>query len=182
MTAPGQPGNTPWDEEDRATKATTVGDAWGTAGARPCVVPNTADLHQMAQAAMESPAVRTIAVVDREGRLAGIIPLALLLDELFHRVAPEEFLAEILEAGAIEEYGRISRAATAGELMQPPASVTVEDTVRTAFGLLHDLELEGLPIVDAGGRPVGYLDRLHLLWVWLRTHPVPEGDRPQEGT
>ena len=175
MTSADPAAGAPREEEDKATKATTVGDAWRAGAAQACVVPESAELRQVAEAALESPAVRTIAVVDDQGRLVGIIPLVLLVDELFYRVAPEEFLTDILEAGAIEEYGRISRAATAGQLMGPPASVTLADTVRQAFGLLHDLELEGLPIVDGEGRPVGYLDRLQLLGVWLRTHPLREG-------
>ena len=91
-------------------------------------------------------------------------------------MAPEEFLTEILEHGRMEEYGRMMRARTAGELMQPPVYVTVQDTIGDAFARMHDHDLEGLPVVDEALRPVGYLDRLELIKVWLWEHPTGEGD------
>jgi CBS domain-containing protein len=114
--------------------------------------------------------VRTAAVVDAEGQLVGIIPLRLLLDELFFRVCPEEFISESLETGRMEELGRMVLAERAGELMQPSVYVTLDETVRDAFCRMHDEKLEGLPIVDQGMRPVGYLDRFQLLEVWIREH------------
>jgi CBS domain-containing protein len=79
-------------------------------------------------------------------------------------------MSEILERGRMEEVGRMVLAERAGELMEPPVYVTLDDTVRDAFSRMHDHKLEGLPIVDEGMRPVGYLDRFQLLEVWLRAH------------
>jgi len=164
----GEPGP---PEADIITKMTRISEARDLAGDVPCVAPQDMDLKEVARRMWRRRGVRTAAVVDAEGRLAGIIPLRLLLDELFFRVVPEEFLSEILERERIEELGRMVRAVVARELMQPPVYVTLDETVRDAFCRMHDHKLEGLPIVDQEMRPVGYLDRFQLLEVWIRQHP-----------
>jgi CBS-domain-containing membrane protein len=157
-------------EADVLTGMTRVSEARSLAGEAPCVVPEDINLREVARQMWQRRGVRTAAVVDAEGRLAGIIPLRLLLDELFFHVTPEEFISEILEPAYMEEVGRMVRAEKAGDLMQPPVYVTLSDTVKDAFSRMHDHKLEGLPIVDEGMRPVGYLDRFQLLEVWIRVH------------
>lgn len=162
--------------QDALTKGTPIGDARRITET-PCVVEEGADLREVAESLSVHRRVHTAAVVDAAGRLVGIIPLRLLLDELFLQVAPEEFLTEILDRERMEQYGRMIHARTAGELMQRPVYVTVEQSIGEAFGLMHDHDLEGLPIVDAERRPVGYLDRLELIKVWLQEHrPGESGD------
>ena len=159
--------------EDALTRGTLVGEARRIAES-PCVVREDDDLREVAEALSVHRRVHTAAVVNAAGTLVGIIPLRLLLDELFLQVAPEEFLTEILDRERIEEYGRMVRARTAGELMQPPVYVTVKDTIGDAFARMHDHDLEGLPVVDEGLRLVGYLDRLELIRVWLQEHHADE--------
>jgi CBS domain-containing protein len=129
------------------------------------------DLTEVARRMWRRRGVRVVAVVDSDARLVGVIPLRLLLAELFFHVAPEEFISDILKRERIEEIGRMVRAETAGELMQPPLYVTLDDTVKHAFILMHDQDVGGLSIVDDEMRPVGYLDRFQLLEVWIREHP-----------
>lgn len=120
----------------------------------------------------ENPGINTASVVDANGRLLGVIPMRLLLDDLFLTIAPEEFLADLGDVEGLEEFGRMTRAKTAGVLMEPPAFVTYEDSARHAFGLMHERKLEGLPIVDSGMKVVGYLDRLHLVRLWLKFYRI----------
>jgi predicted transcriptional regulator len=171
----GEPGP---PEADIITKMTRISEARDLAGDIPCVVKEDTDLRDVARRMWRRRGVRTAAVVDSEDRLVGIIPLRLLLDELFFRVVPEEFLAEILERERMEEVGKMVLAETAGRLMQPPVYVTLDETVRDAFCRMHDEKLEGLPIVDQEMRPVGYLDRFQLLEVWLRQHPSEASGSP----
>jgi CBS domain-containing protein len=173
--ASGEPGP---PEADIITKMTRISEARDLASDTPCVVNEDTDLRDVARRMWRRRGVRTAAVVDAEERLVGIIPLRLLLDELFFRVGPEEFLSEILEADRMEEVGKMVRADTAGELMQPPVYVTLDETVRDAFCRMHDEKLEGLPIVDQKMRPVAYLDRFQLLEVWLRQHLSKSTDSP----
>lgn len=133
-----------------------------------CVVSGDQSVADVAECFADNPGVSTSPVVDERGRLLGIIPMRLLLDDLYLLIAPEEFLADLDEEGRLEEFGRISRAKTASALMEPPAYVTADDSARDAFALMHERQLEGLPIVDAEIKVVGYLDRLHLVRLWLR--------------
>jgi len=171
-----EPQEEPTPEEDLLTRQTTVSEASRLFGEKPVVIPEEADLHLVALQSAERPGVQTVAVVDDQGRLSGVIPLRLLLDELFLHVAPEEILTEILVRDNVEELGKISRAGAAREFMQQPAYVTMDDTMKDVFVRMHENNLEGLPIVNEEMRPVGYVGRLELLRVWLRTHPRRAGD------
>src|SRR3990172_6002980 len=140
--------------DPEVTKRTLVREAMEKAGLEACIVEQERQLVAVAEGLSSHPGVHTVAVVDSEGRLLGIIPMRLLLDDLFLRVAPEEFLAELKDMEGMEE----------------PAFVTMDDTAREAFSRMHERRLDGLPIVDADMRVVGYLDRLQLLRLWLNQH------------
>ncbi len=157
------------------SKRTPVREALEAAGGGPCLAREDDDILVLAEALGERPGVHTIAVVDSQGRLTGIIPMRLLLDELFLSVAPEEFLIGMRDIEDVAEFGRITRARRARDLMQPPISLTMDDSVRDAFALMHEHRLEGLPIVDAQRRVVGYLDRFQLIRLWLRKRSPGEG-------
>jgi CBS domain-containing protein len=161
--------------QDAITRATPIGEG-GQIAESPCIVRASDDLRQVAEALSAHRRVLTVAVVDDAGALVGIIPSRLLVDELFLQVAPEEFLAEMLDPERIEEYGRMVHARTAGELMQAPVSVTASETFGDAFARMHDNALEGLPVVDAERRPIGYLDQFELIKAWLREHQPSEQD------
>jgi len=154
-------------EEGEAAKRLSVSDAVQEALRATCVVTRDQSVADVAECLSENPGVNTAAVVDVNGRLQGIIPLRLLLNDLFLNVAPEEFLADLGGIGGLEEFGRMVRANTAGVLMEPPAYVAVEDSVRHAFALMHERHLDGLPVVDPEMKVVGYLDRLDLVRLWL---------------
>lgn len=156
--------------EASITKRTLVREALGTVGTEALTVQEGDNLPLVAERLSSRPEINTVSVVDSRGRLVGIITTRLLLDELFLEVAPEEFLAELKAMEDVEEFGRISRARTAGELMEEPAYITMDDPVREAFARMHERNLDGLPIVDAEMKVVGYLDRLQLIQLWVKRY------------
>ena len=156
------------DEADVIARRTSVREVVGKVGVEPCVVGEEIDLLGVCERLGETPGVDTVAVVDQAGRLAGVIPMRLLLDVLFFHVAPEEFLADLRAMEGVEEFGKLSRAHSARDLMQAAVYVTMDDSVREAFSRMHERRLEGLPVVDKDMRVVGYLDRLQLIRLWLR--------------
>ena len=168
--------NHPPADDAQTTRHTLVREALEKVGGRGCVVSAGDDLVAVSESLADSPGVHTVAVVDDQGRLVGVIPMRLLVDELFLDVAPEEFLVGLREIEDVEEFGRIIRARTAGELMEAPAYVTMDDTVREAFTRMHERKLEGLPIVDEGLQVAGYLDRLQLVRLWLKKHRRSEDE------
>ena len=163
------------EEADLITQRTTVREALASEVTQPCVVEEAADLVHICERLGESRGVDVVAVVDDAGRLTGIIPLRLVLDELFLHVAPEDFLADLRGMEGVEEFGKLSRARSARDLMQSAVHVTMEDSVREAFSRMHERRLEGLPIVDKGMQVVGYLSRLELIRLWLRKHGLERG-------
>jgi len=176
------PGGRPSEEEaDAITRDTSVGEALGRVGISACVINEETDLPEVAESMATCLGTQTVAVVDKEGRLVGVIPMRLLLAELYLHVAPEEFLVGMRAFENIEEFGKISRAQKAKELMQPPVYVTMADSAREAFVKMHESKLEGLPVVDEEMQVVGYLDRLQLVRLWLQKHPKWAEPGPGQG-
>ena len=158
---------------DRLTKTMRVAEALNHVGLDPIVVGLDMEVREVAMAAAGHPAVRVISVVDANGRLAGLIRVGLLCDDLLLSIAPEEFIADILEPGKLDEFRRLAHATVAADLMEPAEGVQEDDTLGAAFHRLHERNLDGLAVLDAEGRPVAYLDRLRLIAVWLEAHPRP---------
>jgi CBS domain-containing protein len=159
-------------------RKTTVREAMQRlSGPPPCLVRPDDDVMALVEKAVLSPQVETFAVVDEEQRLLGVIPLRLLLDELFLSVVPEEFLLTMRHLEDIEEFARIARAKRARDLMQPPVAVRADDSIGRAFALLHERGLLGVPVVDEEGRVGGYLDSLQLIALWLGAAPPAQQER-----
>jgi CBS domain-containing protein len=158
------------EEADTITRETSVGEAMGRVGISACIVREGDDLIQVTESMAANLGTHTAAVVDSEGRLVGVIPMHLLLAELYLHVAPEEFLVSMRAFENIEEFGKISRARTAGELMLSPVYLTTEDSARDAFVRMHENRLDSLPVVDEEMRVVACLSRLQLVRLWLHKH------------
>lgn len=124
-------------------------------------------LHRLAELAVERPSCRVLSVVAEDRRLIGVIPVQDLIDDIFLKIVPEEFLGEITGLEAALQYAGHVRVRTAGEIMGEPVSVDLTETVRDAFRRMHESRLNGLPVVDDQGRVTSYVDQLELLLVWL---------------
>jgi CBS domain-containing protein len=151
------------------TQATSIGDVDRLLqGTDPILVHHGDSLQQLAEMAIEQPGCRVLSVVDEKGVLIGLVPVRLLVNDIFLKIVPEEFLGVIADIDDVMEYARHLGARTARDIMLPPTSVHRHATVRDAFETMHHARLNGLPIVDEGGRVVSYLDQLELLLVWVR--------------
>jgi CBS domain-containing protein len=151
------------------TSQTLVADADRMLSAEPVIVGLSDSLETLAQKAIEHPTCRIISVVDDERHLVGLIPVRMLVNDIFLKIVPEEFLGGIADIDGALEYARHIAARTAADIMIEPVSVQADQTVRTAFERMHHSRLNGLPIVDAEGRVTGYLDQLEMLVVWTRS-------------
>ena len=152
---------------ESVTQSTSIRDADKLLSIAPVVVQREDDLQHVAEAATKQPGARLISVVDANGRLVGVIPVRVLVNEIFLKIVPEQFLGEILDYNHVLSYAKRLGARTAGDIMLDPVSVHPDDTVRDAFARMHQGDLIGLPITDDAGRVVGYVDQLELLLVWV---------------
>ena len=152
---------------ESVTQSTSIRDADRLLSVRPIVVSATDDLQHVAEAAAQHPGARVIAVT-RDERLVGVIPVRVLVNDIFLKIVPEEFLGEITEYDQVLTYAKHMGARMAADIMLPPVSVRLDGTVRDAFERMHRSKLNGLPITDESERVVGYVDQLELLLVWVR--------------
>jgi CBS domain-containing protein len=148
--------------------ATRISEADKLLTMEPVVVGVTDSLNQVAELAVENTGCRVIAVADDGGRLVGVIPIRALVNDIFLKIVPEEFLGEIADYDAVLKYAKHLSARTAGDVMLEAVSVHPDETVRDAFERMHGAKLNGLPITDADERVTGYVDQLELLLVWVR--------------
>ena len=151
------------------TQATRVDDADRLLSVDPVVVRGRASLREIAEEAVRNTGCRVIAVVDDDDRLIGVIPVRVLVNDIFLKVVPEEFLGEIEDLEAVLKYAEHIGARTAEDILLPPVSVRREETVSDAFARMHEAKLNGLPIVDDDEHVVGYVDQLEMLLVWVRS-------------
>jgi CBS-domain-containing membrane protein len=151
------------------TQATPIGEVDRLLRGTDAVIVRAGDsLQRLAELAIERPSCRVLSVVDDGERLIGLVPVRLLVNDIFLKIVPEEFLGVITDVDDVMEYARHIHARTAGDIMLDPVSVGRSETVRDAFETMHKARLNGLPIVDDEGRVTGYVDQLELLLVWVR--------------
>ncbi len=120
----------------------------------------------LVRAVAAQPHVRTVAVTDGDGRLVGIIPIRAFYGALFADVYPEALMGEVGSVGGALDVADHIVHPTAGEIMLASKSVALADTLHDAFIALRRSGHTGLPVVDQGKRPVGYLDLLAILPLW----------------
>jgi CBS-domain-containing membrane protein len=123
--------------------------------------------------------VSALPVLDRDGRVAGIVSEAdLLLKEEFPEGPPDARLFEGRRRRAVRAK---ATAATAAELMTSPAvTVGPDASVAEAARLLHRHGVKRLPVVDPAGPLVGIVSRADLLKVFLRPDEEIAADVRQE--
>jgi CBS domain-containing protein len=153
---------------ESVTQQTPIAEADRLLSMEPVVVRKEASLQEVAEQAVRNTGCRVIAVVDEDDRLVGVLPVRVLVNDIFLKIVPEEFLGEIEDFEAVLQYAGHIGARLCGDVMRDPASVQPHDTVRDAFRIMHAAKLNGLPITDTDNRVVGYVDQLELLLVWLR--------------
>ncbi|HEX9634475.1 MAG TPA: CBS domain-containing protein [Candidatus Limnocylindria bacterium] len=157
------------ESPEAITQATPIGEVDRLLRGTDAVIVHAGDsLQRLAELAIEQPSCRVLSVVDEGDRLIGLVPVRLLVNDIFLKIVPEEFLGVIADVDDVMEYARHIRARTAADIMLPPVFVRRDENVRDAFEKMHKAHLNGLPIVDDEQRVTGYVDQLELLLVWVK--------------
>ena len=163
-------------DEGRRARSTPVADAEGLLAIPPLLVTEDADIVEVLRQASAQPQTRVIGVVDANGILIGVLPILRLAEAYLSHVSPEVVLSDISDLAALRDYGRVIEARTAGDAMVPPVTVTATQFIDHAFRLMHSRHISGAYVVDAGGRPTGYLDLLELVALFLRQSGGDRGE------
>lgn len=163
-----------WVQACRRFEALTVAEADHLMGVEPILARPEETLLAVAKKIVDHPEGRVACVVDAGGVLLGLLPVADLAFAAFVHVMPEVFLRHANDLAHSAQFAALSHGRTAGEVMRPPVALRPGDTLEAAFGRLLGADLEGLPIVDADRRVIGYLNLPEFLCAWLANCP-PDG-------
>jgi len=136
----------------------------------PAIVERDDSLAVVATKMLDHPSTQVACVVNEEGRLCGIIRLEAIVNDLFVRLMPEEFLHELSELKEALEFADHLKHRTAADAMEEPVIIHPEDTIRTVFHRMHDLKLPGLPVVDDSHHVIGYVNLLEMLALVAKDH------------
>lgn len=91
--------------------------------------------------------VHTLAVVDGDNKLVGILEIGRLIDDILANVLPEGYPRGILDIDRMLEASFLFTVHdTVEEMMMEPVAVTYEDTAEEAFLRLHSNGLRGYPL------------------------------------
>ncbi len=163
-----------WVAACRQFEAMTVAEADRLLDVGPTFARPEESLLAVARRVVDHPQCRIVCVVDAGGTLLGLLPVADLAFAAFVHVMPEIFLKHANDLAHGARFAALSHGRTAGEVMRPPVALRPGDSLEDAFGRLEGVALEGLPIVDDGGRVTGYLNLPEFLCAWLN-NCAPDG-------
>lgn len=155
------------DDRRRIDRATPVERIIHVLDLAPVTVQADTPIQNIVDEIMARPRVHLVSVVNRENRLIGVIDLQALADAFFFSVFPEEFLSEIKDLKNVMDFAEHLQCNTAEDLMHEPVWVKQEDTLETAFRLMHENKLPGLPVIDEHYHLVGYINLLELMAVCM---------------
>lgn len=158
----------------RLARQTPVADCQTNLAIEPLLVAADDDLLSVMRRAAIQPATRLIGVVDADGTLIGVLPIIRLAESVVARVVPEAFLGEISDIAGVARFGHAVEARVVRDAMLAPAAIAPTATIGDAFRLMHQRRLSGLYVVDADGRPTGYLDLLELAIVYVEAIEASE--------
>jgi CBS domain len=142
----------------RLARRTTVAATQGLLAIEPLLIAQDVDLLGAMRRSARQPSTRIIGVIDADGRIVGVAPVALLAEAVVAHAVPEAFFSELSGVAEVGRFGHAVEARTIGEIMLAPATITADATIGDAFRAMHQRQLSGLYVVDASGTPVGYLD------------------------
>lgn len=158
------------------TRQTPIRQLEKTMYGQPVLVKPNMELIEVAEALAAVPEATIACVVNERERLVGLLPLRLVMDDLFMDVVPEEFLAESVDFDKVMDFAKRTQTRTAGDAMIPPVFVTEDDTVRTAFMRMHENKLSGIPVVNERHEVIGCISRIELLVLYAKNQKLAKGE------
>lgn len=129
---------------------------------KPSLVNENASLKEVVESITEDPKTRAVYVIDDDKKLKGIIVLKAVLKSAFLESIPEPYLSF---SSLMSVRPKIKEAR---DMMVPPIYVKEKNTIKDAFILMMQNDLEEIPVVDDDLRVIGDLNMLELLKLWAQ--------------
>jgi CBS domain-containing protein len=163
----------------RRARSTPVAAAEGLLAIPPLLVSADTAIPEVLRHVSGQPQTRVVGVVDAGGILIGVLPILRLAEAYLSHVSPEVLLSDISDMAGVRDFGRAIEARSAADAMLPPVSVSADESIDTAFRRMHGRHISGAYVVDADGRPTGYLDLLELVALFLPSATRAADDVPE---
>lgn len=127
---------------------------------KPAMVTEDVSLRRVAEKMVEDPKAREVYVLDREGRLLGVITLRRLMRWVFSSdVASDTSPTALLELIGAE---------TAGDLaLRKPVYIREQDSVEELLQVIFRFDLNEIPVISGERHIVNNLNMLEVLSAWL---------------
>ncbi|HEY5573123.1 MAG TPA: CBS domain-containing protein [Anaerolineales bacterium] len=155
---------------------TRVSDIIDILSLDPAVVSPDASLQEVVTELLLHPNVQVVCVQNEQKHLIGLIDTTTLSNVLFQTIFPEEYLGKLSDLEEVLRYADRTKIRRMADTMQEPASVRLEDDIQTAFHIMHQRNLPGIPVVDDRYHIIGYINLLELMAVCLRSIEKREAD------
>lgn len=124
------------------------------------VVKEDDPLLKVAEEIVSDPRTRSVYVVDKSGKLKGIIPVIELIQYLYYEHIPQEYIFYRFPLV-------LSGEAIAKDIMLPPVYVHDTDNITDALKKMFKNNLKELPVVDENMKIIGDLNILELISAWI---------------
>jgi len=129
----------------------------------PTVVTVDNDLKEVMAAFLSNPHVPIACVVNRAGRLVGIIRQQTFAEMMLVPAMPEDFIQKPEQYEKAIAYARMDPEERAFDIMEDPIFILNEDTLEEAFLAFQEHQATGLPVVNKHYRVAHYLTLTELL-------------------
>jgi len=127
------------------------------------VVKEDDSLLKVAEEIARDPRTRSVYVVDKSGKLKGIIPVIELIQYLYYEYIPQEYVFYHFPLA-------LSGKPIARDIMIPPVYVYDRDSITDALKKLFKNNLKEIPVVDENMKIIGDLNILELISAWIEVY------------
>ena len=126
------------------------------------IVGEDEDLLKIAEEMVRDPKTRTVYVVNKENKLAGVIPVIELVQYLYSEYIPQEYILYRFPV-------LLSGTPKAKDIMLPPVYVHDDEDITSAFIKMFKNNLKELPVVDEEMHVIGDLNILEMITSWIES-------------
>ena len=108
--------------------------------------------------------VSAFPVVDREGKVIGVVSEADMLNKEADEASPGTFASML----RFQDHEKAAGVTAADLMTSPPATIGPDEAVVDAARLMRDRRIKRLPVTNATGHLIGVISRADVLSVFLR--------------
>ncbi len=138
------------------TSTVRVKDIMDLVTTKAAIVREDAPLNDVLREMVKDPKTQSVYVVDKDGRLSGIITLNIALQYLYSDHIPPRYLE--FNVSVIEGSKVVAR-----DIMLPPVYVRSEEPASEAFVKMFENHLQEIPVVDENMKIIGDVHGLELI-------------------